>query len=115
MSGEVERFLARATGSKIDAAGVDCYARLLKTSDHCAAALAMMAHWDLDGFKRGLPALAVPLHLIHGEKDAAIPASVSREVAAMVAGATLEMLPALGHLAHEEAPRTVAEMIGRMA
>ncbi|WP_219894859.1 alpha/beta fold hydrolase BchO [Aquisediminimonas profunda] len=113
ISGEVGRFLARSTGSQIDAAGAEFYARLLRTSGHCAAALGMMANWDLDSLARDLPDLRVPLTLIHGEKDAAIPIKVSRDVSAIVTGAQLVALPGLGHLAHEESPQRVADIIGR--
>lgn len=112
--GEVGRFLARSTGSHIDATGVGFYERLLRNPDHVAAALGMMANWDLETLKAALPRLDCPLHLIHGEKDAAIPARVSHDVAALVAGADVSLLSGLGHLAHEEAPQAVADIIRRM-
>jgi magnesium chelatase accessory protein len=46
--------LLRDTGSRIDARGVDLYARLFRHSGHLAAALGMMANWDL------VPAAARP-------------------------------------------------------
>lgn len=113
--GEVGRFLARSTGSRIDATGVGFYERLLRNPEHVAAALGMMANWDLETLKAALPRLDCPLHLIHGEKDAAIPARVSHDVAALVPGADVSLLSGLGHLAHEEAPQAVADIIRRMA
>ena len=71
--GETGRFLKRSTGSAIDARGVDLYARLFATPAQCAAAITMMADWDLDSLARDLPRLAVPLLLAHGTADAAIP------------------------------------------
>ncbi len=114
-SGEVGRFLARSTGSKIDAAGADFYGRLFATPGHCAGAITMMADWDLETLSRDLPKLSVPLLLIHGEGDAAIPLGSANEAAAQVAGASVATLPGLGHLAHEEDPHRVAAMIEAFA
>ncbi len=111
LSGEVGSFLKRSTGSDIDAAGVDYYARLFATSDHCGAALGMMANWDLASLKAALPALGIPLTLIYADKDAAIPATVVQGVAALVPGAKVIALPGLGHLAHEERPGEIVELI----
>ena len=105
--GMVERFLERSTGSQIDPAGVAAYARLFGTSAHCAGAIAMMADWDLDPLKRALPSLDVPLLVLHGDRDAAIPVMAAREAAALISAATLEVIPGLGHLLHEEAPTEV--------
>ena len=109
--GEAGRFLARSTGSQIDAKGVALYERLLANSGHVGGALAMMANWDLDALKADLSRLHVPLLLIHGGKDAAIPLSNAREAAALVGDGRLLALPGLGHLAHEERPGEVAGII----
>lgn len=109
--GEVARFLLRSTGSTIDAEGVALYTRLFSDPGHCGAAIAMMAEWDLEAFAARLPALSVPLNLLHGDRDAAIPARTMAEVAAMVPGTRTELLDGLGHLAHEEAPARVVERI----
>lgn len=109
--GDAGSFLARSTGSKIDADGVKFYTRLLHSSDHCAAALAMMANWKLEPLKADLHRLTLPMMLIHGKKDAAIPASVSAQVAAIVPHATHHAFPSLGHLAHEEDPVAVANAL----
>lgn len=108
---EVARFLLRSTGSTIDAEGVALYTRLFSDPGHCGAAIAMMAEWDLEGFAARLPALSVPLTLLHGDGDAAIPARTMAQVAAMVPGTRTELLDGLGHLAHEEAPERVAGRI----
>lgn len=109
--GEVARFMLRSTGSKIDVAGIDGYAKLFGKPGHIAGTIAMMASWDLEPLKRDLPGLKVPLLLIHGDGDTAIPLAKAREAAMLVPGARLEVLSGLGHLAHEEAPERVAEMI----
>jgi len=109
--GEVGRFLPRATGSTIDAAGVDCYARLFAKPGHIRGTISMMASWELDSLKRDLPRLAVPLRLAHGEADAAIPIAKAHEAAALAPHGRSESLGPLGHLAHEEAPEFVARAI----
>jgi len=110
-NGDPARFLVRATGSRIDAAGVDFYARLFRTTEQCSGAITMMADWDLESLKRDLPQVTTPLLLLHGEADSAIPIATARDAAALMRDARLESLPALGHLAHEERPAEVAAMI----
>lgn len=114
-AGETGRFLARSTGSSIDQTGIDCYGRLFATPAHCAGAITMMAEWDLDALKRDLPRLRTPLLLIHGEGDAAIPLATAAEAAALIPGTRVVTLPGLGHLAHEEQPAQVAELITQFA
>jgi magnesium chelatase accessory protein len=106
----VERLL-RGTGSKIDDRGVSLYALLMRNSAHAGAALQMMAGWDLWPLQRDLPHLAAALCLIAGENDQTISPQQSRRVQALLAGADLCMLPGLGHLAHEEAPDAVAQVV----
>jgi magnesium chelatase accessory protein len=113
--GAVERFLGRSTGSTIDAEGIAAYARLFGTSGHCAGAIGMMADWDLVPLKRDLPKLSVPMLVLHGEKDIAIPVSGALDSVALIPVCALEVLPDLGHLAHEEAPHLVVERIETFA
>ncbi len=112
-SGETARFLARSTGSKIDAEGIACYERLFRTPAHCAGAVTMMADWDLPALKRDLPRLQTPLLLVHGEKDPAIPLANAQEAVALIGNTRLISLPGLGHLAHEERPDEVAAIIAQ--
>lgn len=109
--GSVKRFLDRSTGSKIDAAGTAAYARLFAKSSHCAGAIGMMADWDLVPLKRDLPTLQVPMLVLHGDKDAAIALSAALDSVALIPGCALEVLPDLGHLAHEEAPDIVTDRV----
>ncbi|WP_158746539.1 alpha/beta fold hydrolase BchO [Acidisphaera sp. L21] len=106
----VEKLLAD-TGSTLDARGVALYARLVRQPSHAAAALGMMAHWDLQPLLRALPRLRPPLLLIVGANDRTIPPADAVRIQALVPGATLATLPGLGHLAHEEAPQVVADLI----
>lgn len=108
--GQVERFLERSTGSRIDRRGVILYARLFGAPDHCAGALEMMARWNLDALAAALPRLPVQLTVAHGARDATIrPADGER--AANAANGSFTVLPGLGHLAHEERPEVAAQLI----
>lgn len=111
-SGAVERLLDN-TGSKIEPQGVALYRRLVRNSGHVAAALRMMANWDLASLQRELPRLNSKLVLVVGSNDRSVPPSVARRVHAQVQGAVIEHMPGLGHLAHEEAPEAAAEIILR--
>jgi magnesium chelatase accessory protein len=106
----VER-LIRSTGSTLDPAGTDCYARLVRSPGHVAATLAMMAHWDLRPLARDLPRLAVPLTLVVGGSDRTVPPSEARRARALLPSARIVTLPGLGHLAHEEKPEVLAALI----
>lgn len=108
--GRVERLLA-GTGSRLGAEGVRLYRKLFADADHVAAALAMMARWDIETLARELPNLAVPLALVIGSNDHAIPPADQRRVARLVPGATIDMQQGLGHLAHEEDPEGTARIL----
>lgn len=112
-AGDRERVasLIRGTGSRLDPDGIDLYARLFGNASHVAATLGMMANWDLHRFARSLPDLDVPLQLIAGENDQAVPPSDAERVARMLPGAQRVRLPGAGHLAHEEDPSMVAEAV----
>lgn len=109
--GNVVARLIRDTGSKIDDEGLALYGRLIGNPGHVGAALAMMANWDLDEFERDIRRLDVPLLLVAGGADRAIPADEAFRVRDRVPGARVSVLRSLGHLAHEEAPDTVATLI----
>lgn len=110
---EVERFMLKSTGSTIDAEGLEFYARLFRKAGHIRGTISMMASWDLETLKRDLPQVAVPVRVLHGDRDSAIPLDKGREAAALMPCATFERLERLGHLAHEEAPERVADTIKR--
>jgi magnesium chelatase accessory protein len=52
-----------------------------------------------------------PMLLLHGANDPAIPPDWARDAAGWLPNARLELLPGLGHLAHEEAPELAASHI----
>jgi magnesium chelatase accessory protein len=99
--GTVDRILA-GTGSPLDAEGRAQYLRLVRDPDHVAGALGMMADWKLQPLLNRLPLTKTKVTLIASEGDRAVPAQVSIDAARRIPGATLHLLPRLGHLAHEE-------------
>jgi magnesium chelatase accessory protein len=107
--------LVLGTGSRVDAEGVELYARLVRKPGHVAAALDMMANWDLHALAADLPALQTPLTLIVGERDRTVAPAEARRVQAVVPHATVITLPGLGHLAHEEQPVEVARLLVRLS
>jgi magnesium chelatase accessory protein len=106
----VARLLA-GTGSTLDPQGAELYARLLRSPAHVAGALGMMAHWDLDWMQHDLRYLAAPLLLVVGGNDLTVPPSEAARVRRLLPSARVVTLPGLGHLAHEEEPARVAELI----
>jgi len=108
--GMLDRLL-HGTGSSIEPRGRELYRRLVASPPHVAAALAMMAGWDLAALARQLPQLKTPLHLVVGERDRTLPPDLAWQAAGRIAGATVTVLPGLGHLAHEEQPQQVVALI----
>ena len=103
--------LLHSTGSRLDDAGTALYRRLVESPAHVAGALAMMARWDLPALAADLPQLRTPLHLLVADADGTIPPADAQSVLTMLPGTTLHTLPGLGHLAHEEQPQTVADVL----
>jgi magnesium chelatase accessory protein len=108
---EVVRRLVEGTGSRLDAAGLAAYQRLITRPGQAEAALGMMAHWDLGALAIELPRLTTPLWLLNGSRDRAVPAAQALRVAGRCKSARRVMLPGLGHLAHEEDPAAVTRCI----
>ena len=110
----VERLL-EATGSRVDAEGVRLYQRVVTQRSHAAAALGMMAHWDLPSLTGTFASIDIPVLLIAGDNDKTVPPTQSEQVAAQVQNGRYVALPALGHLAHEEDPVAVAALVNTFA
>ncbi|MEL7448000.1 MAG: alpha/beta fold hydrolase BchO [Pseudomonadota bacterium] len=106
----LERVIA-GTGSRIDSEGLQQYRAVLCKPSHVSATFAMMANWNLRSMKRDIGSLAVPLHLLAAGNDKAVPPWQARWLAERCAGASITPLPGLGHLAHEENPERVADLI----
>jgi magnesium chelatase accessory protein len=107
--------LLRGTGSMIEPAGVDQYVHLFSDKEHVAGVLAMLANWSLEQLQRDLGKLKTPLALVVGAQDKAVPPESARQVLSRAPGARLERLRGLGHLAHEENPVLVADLIQKMS
>jgi len=111
--GVAERLL-RDTGSRIEPRGVELYARLFRRSGHLAGALGMMANWDLRPLLRDLPRLRPPLVLVVAQGDRTIPAADAEKLRRILPSARIIRLPG-GHLAHEEHPEAVAQILDTWA
>ena len=103
--------LLRDTGSTIDARGVELYARMFRHTGHLRSALHMMANWDLHALLRDLPRLAPSLVLLVGTGDRAVRPADAERLRHILPAARILRLPGLGHLAHEERPGQVADLI----
>jgi magnesium chelatase accessory protein len=106
----VERVLAD-TGSKIGRDYLDFYARLFQSPAHVAAALGMMANWDLKPLVADLPRLNAPLLLIAGSDDKAVSSDDAFRVRELQPAAHVEYARGVGHLAHEENPDLIAGFV----
>jgi magnesium chelatase accessory protein len=110
----VERVIS-GTGSKIDAHGVDLYARLFTKARHVSAALGMMGRWQLDPLRADLGKMEPRLLLVASGDDRAIPPEVAFRVRELVPDGKVEYLRKLGHLAHEEDPQLIARLVKNAA
>jgi len=113
-AGAVERLLAN-TGSTIDQEGVALYRKLVGNPGHVAAALRMMANWKLEPLLHDLPRLTPALVLVTAINDRSISPAAAQQVREILPHAVIERLPALGHLAHEEQPQSIAHLIEKYA
>ncbi len=109
--GQTAKFLTRATGSKVDAAGAKYYTRLFSKSGHCDGAIRMMANWQLEALGERLGNITAPVLLVNAANDAAIPKPAVLQAAALIPGCKTLDMAALGHLAHEEDPAKAAQIV----
>ncbi len=107
--------ILKQTGSRLDAEGIALYSRLAADSGHVGAALGMMANWDLQTLERDMPRLATRLVLVAALRDEMIRPSVAAHARKILPAAEIIRLPGLGHLAHEERPDLVADLIEDVA
>ena len=75
----------------------------------------MMANWRLEPLLHDLPRLTTTLLLIAAANDRSISPDVARQVREILPHAAIELVPGLGHLAHEEQPQLIADLIMRYA
>lgn len=110
--GAVARLIAN-TGSHLGPDGIALYARLFQNERHVSAALGMMAKWNLSPLVGRLGDLKVPLVLVVGSEDRAVSPHDAFKIQEQVPGAEVVLLRGLGHLAHEERPEDVAQIVVR--
>ncbi len=105
------RRLIEGTGSRIDARGLDLYARLLRDYRHVDGALEMMASWSLDRLLADLPGLSTPVRFVVGAGDRAVSPDAAFTALGALPDCQVTTWPGLGHLAHEEAPQMASEYV----
>jgi magnesium chelatase accessory protein len=105
------RRLIESTGSTLDEAGLGLYARLISDRSHVEATLQMMAQWDIDALLPHLPGITARCLLITGAQDKAVSPEVSTRAARLLPNAQTHRIEGLGHLAHEEDPATLLDII----
>lgn len=66
-----------------------------------------------ESYEKLLPSIASPVHLLWGEDDRDVPVAVAEASLPLLAHATLETLPGVGHMVPLEAPGSVRAAIGR--
>lgn len=113
-AGVVEGLLD-STGSILGDDGIAYYRRLASNPAHVAAALGMMANWDLAQLAPALPRCRHRVELLVADGDRMIPPEQAYRVARLLPRARVSRMSGLGHLAHEEAPAVVAAQCLRAA
>jgi magnesium chelatase accessory protein len=103
------------TGSKLDARGIELYGRLARNPGHVAAALGMMANWDLESLEPALVRLKPRVVLVAAGLDRMIKPDDSFRLRDRLSHAEVIYLRDLGHLAHEERPAEIAELVVQQA
>lgn len=110
--GTVSRLL-ESTGSTLDAAGTDLYARVLSDSGHVQGVLSMMAAWRLKPLAARLHEIRQPVYMAIGSNDQTVPPQLADEACLRMPHAHRAMQQGLGHLAHEQDPEGTAQQILR--
>lgn len=103
--------LIGSTGSTADPGMTRAYHALMSDPRHVAGTLRMLAALDLAPLLARLDRIDLPVLLLAGSKDRAVLPAVSHRSARRLPEAACIDLPGLGHLAHEEAPEAVAEIL----
>jgi 3-oxoadipate enol-lactonase len=79
----------------------------IRPAGYAAAALAMGTADTRDQLAR----IDVPTLVLHGERDAVIPASTGTELAAAIPGARLVIIPGAGHASNQQTPGSYNQAI----
>lgn len=75
----------------------------------------MMANWDVTSIRDEVARLRTPLVLAVGGNDRTVDPNEAYRLKSLLPSARVVTLDGLGHLAHEEAPQRVAEIIQGLA
>lgn len=108
--GAVERMLA-GTGPLPPARSIAFYKLMMERPAQVQAALDMMAMWDLESLRRDLPRLDSDLVLVACGEDTAVQPDAAFAVKDALRHAHVRYVRGLGHLAHEEAPAQIADLV----
>jgi magnesium chelatase accessory protein len=107
---KVEKLL-KDTGSNIGQQGIELYYNLFRQESHIAAALGMMAAWDLRGMDSNLARINAKCLFVSGKYDKAVPPDTADRAARVCREATVMHVDGYGHLLHEENPALAANII----
>lgn len=103
--------LMRSTGSVISREQLALYRAFATSEKHAAAVMAMFAEWNLPALAASFRAISNRVTLVFGEKDEWVPPATTALVAKALPNVEFVRLAGAGHLAHEEQPERVAEII----
>jgi magnesium chelatase accessory protein len=110
--------LVASTGSRLAEPQVAHYRDLLQQPRHVAGALQMMASWQVGplvpALRRRMAQQPISLLLAAGSADTTVAPAQAQRVGQQLPGARFRMLAGLGHLAHEEAPEVVGDLLAQM-
>ncbi|MEO1029189.1 MAG: alpha/beta fold hydrolase BchO [Pseudomonadota bacterium] len=105
------RRLLEDTGSSVDDQTLKNYHCLMKYPAHIQGTLQMMANWDLSDVERICSCLSVLTLFIVGDRDRAVSPGESRRMAEITPNSEYISLDDLGHLAQEESPEQINEIL----
>jgi len=105
------RRIIESTGSHLDQDGLALYARLIADRAHVEATLQMMSQWQIDPLLNRLETIETPCHFMTGDRDRAVPPETAKTAAARLPNCGMTNLPNLGHLAHEEQPELISQLL----
>ncbi|MEM8768643.1 MAG: alpha/beta fold hydrolase BchO [Pseudomonadota bacterium] len=106
----VTRLLA-GIGTHLDGEGQSAYRRLFSDPAHVTGTLKLMASWKLETLASRLSELDGDVLVISGARDVAVPQREINRLRIRLPQARYVELAEVGHLAHEEAPERVLELI----
>lgn len=106
----VEKLLNN-TGSRLSEPQIRYYKALFQDKMHVEGALLMMSQWNLDRLLFRLSELTTTTLLIAGNRDKTVPFKIASQVASALPNGECQILAGLGHLAHEEDPKQILNIV----